>query len=107
MTDLEIGLTLALAIFFVAIGVMFVVWFHQNRSMTEENKKLRQSLNTVKSAYVRLKQQNEISEIRHKAEMNRTLYMWREETDELRCRLAQKERLLQQKWAVAKDAVSD
>lgn len=107
MTQLEIGLTLTLAIFIVAIGTICFLWFHQVEKLTEENKKLNRNLSAVKAANSRLKQQIEINEIRNRTEMNRTHYMWREESDELRCMLAQKERLLQQKWAVAKDAVSN
>lgn len=107
MTQLEIGLTLTVAIFIVAIGTICFIWWNQVQKLTEQNDKLKHSLSAVKEANIRLKQQNEINEIRNRTEMNRTLYMWREETDELRYMLAQKERLLQQKWAVAKDAVSD
>lgn len=107
MTQLEIGLTLTVAIFIVAIGTICFIWWNQVQKLTEQNEKLNRNLSAVRAANARQKQQNEINDIRHRAEMNRTLYMWREETDELRCMLAQKERLLQQKWAVAKDAVSD
>ena len=107
MTQLEIGLTVITAFLFFVISVMFVVWFHQVKDLRSDNDKLNRNLTAIKASYARLKQQKEISEARSATELNRTLYLWREETDELRSMLAQKDRLLQQKWAVAKDAVSE
>lgn len=107
MTQLEIGLTLTVAIFIVAIGTICFIWWNQVKNLKDKNQKLNRNLSAIKASYARLKQQKEISETRHAVEMNRTLYMWREETDELRCMLAKKDQLLNQKWAVAKDAVSN
>lgn len=109
MTDLEIGLTLTLAIFIVAIGVMFVISYHKIQMLKDENfrlgekvKNLNQSLSVYKVVCHQLAKEKEISESHHKTEMSRLKYRKSEEIDDLRCRLAQKEQLLQQKWENAK-----
>lgn len=109
MTYLEIGLTLTLAIFTVAIGVMFVIFYHKIEVLKDEKARLTsrvdilsQSLSAYKVVCHQLAKEKEVMDKHHKTEMSRLKYRKNEEIDELLGKLAQKENLLQQKWENAK-----
>lgn len=109
MTYLEIGLTLTLAILIMAIGVMFVIFYHKIQLLKDEKMRLanrvdilNQSLSAYKVVCHQLAKEKEVMEKHHKTEMSRLKYRKNEEIDELLCKLAQKENLLQQKWENAK-----
>lgn len=106
MTNLEIRLTLIIGVLILTICTMSIIWFRQLQSLSDENKRLKRTLSAVKEANTRQKQKNEIDALKHQAALDRTMHMWREDTDELREQLAFKEMLLQQKWKVANVRVS-
>lgn len=106
MTNLEIGLVVSLAITFICVAVSTAIWIRYARKLHKRIELLKKSLVNVKASNKRLKEQADVYAVRSAATLNRTLFLWKEEVDDLKAQLAFKENLLQQKWKAAKSNVS-